>query len=204
MTDNAPLALRSGVLQITIPSLFQRLLQPTSLLPGKSLSDYEQLRDTIIEEVEPRSGIEWLWAADLVDLSWDIIRYRALRQKALEVRRRDAIEAMLRHIDLPGIPQAFLPFAQERTRENAEQWRRDPIAFAEIQARLIDQGIDEGSLNAELLIQTRELFSLFDNLIQSAQTRRALLLREINRRRIALEIERSAIPRRRNVSLNRY
>jgi hypothetical protein len=103
-----PQAQRSSALQITIPSLFQRLLQPTSLLPGESLGNYEQLRDSIIEEVEPQSGIEWLWTTDLVDLSWDIIRYRALRQKALEVRRRDAIEAMLRRIDLPGIPQAFL------------------------------------------------------------------------------------------------
>jgi hypothetical protein len=204
VTDYDPQAQRSGTPQITIPSLFQRLLQPTSLLPGESLGDYEQLRDSIIEEVEPQSGIEWLWAADLVDLSWDIIRYRALRQKALEVRRRDAIEAMLRRIDLPGIPQAFLPFARDRTKENAEQWRNDPTAGAEIEARLIDQGIDDGSLNAELLIQTRELFILFDNLIQSAQTRRVLLLREINRRRISLQLERSALPKRRNVALNRY
>jgi hypothetical protein len=202
--DNAPQAQRSGALQITIPSLFQRLLQPTSLLPGESLGDYEQLRDSIIAEVEPQSGIEWLWAVDLVDLSWDIVRYRALRQKALEVRRRDAIEAMLRRIDLPGIPQAFLPFARDRTKKNAEQWRSDPVAGAEIEARLIDQGIDDGSLNAELLIQTRELFILFDNLIQSAQTRRVLLLREIKRRRISLELERSALSKRRSVALNRY
>jgi hypothetical protein len=91
-----------------------------------------------------------------------------LRQKALEVRRRDAVEAMLRRIDLPGITQACLPFARERTKENAEQWRSDPIAGVEIEATLNDQGIDDGSLNAELLGQTRELFMLFDGLIHSA------------------------------------
>jgi hypothetical protein len=58
-----------------------------------------------------------LWTADLVDLSWEIVRYQAMRQKALELRRRDAIEAMLRRIDLPGVPQPFLPFAQERIKE---------------------------------------------------------------------------------------
>ena len=197
-------AQRSGAPQITIPSLFQSLLQPTSLLPGERLVDFEQLRDSLIEEIEPRSGIEWLWAADLVDLSWDIIRYRTLRQRALEIRRRDAIEAMLRRIDLPGIPQEYLPFACGQTKENAEQWRSDPVASAEIEARLIEQGIDDGSLNAELLIQTRELLTLFDNLIQSAQARRIVLLREINRRRISLEFEQSALPKRRNVALNRY
>jgi hypothetical protein len=48
----------------------------------------------IIEEIAPQSGIEWLWAADLIELSWDIVRYRALRQKMLKIRRQDAIEAM--------------------------------------------------------------------------------------------------------------
>jgi len=42
----------------------------------------------IIQEIVPRSGIEWLWVADLVELSWDIVRYRSLRQKMLEVRRQ--------------------------------------------------------------------------------------------------------------------
>ncbi|WP_159011023.1 hypothetical protein [Bradyrhizobium sp. S69] len=41
-------------------------------------------------------------------------------------------------------------------------------------------GIDEGSLNAEVFVQAHEWFIVLDNLIQSAQTRRVLLFREIN------------------------
>jgi hypothetical protein len=58
-------------------------------LPGESLNDYEAIRDMIIQVIAPQSGIEWLWIADLVELSWDVIRYRALRQKMLEIRRRE-------------------------------------------------------------------------------------------------------------------
>ena len=145
----------------------------------------------IIQEIVPQSGIEWLWVADLVELSWDIVRYRSLRQKMLEVRRQDAIEAMLQRIDLPGIPHAFKPFAQEQTRLSAEAWRIDPMAAAEIEDRLAMRGIDESSVNAETLIQARELFVLFDTLMQAAQTRRILLLREISRRRLSGEIERN-------------
>jgi hypothetical protein len=101
----------------------------------------------------PQSGIEWLWAADLVELSWDIVRYRALRQKMLELRRQDAIAAMLQRLDLPAIPHAFRQSARDQTRLNAEQWRTDPIANAEIEIRLAAQDIDEGSVNAEVLIQ---------------------------------------------------
>jgi hypothetical protein len=155
------------------------------------------IRDMIIEEIAPQSGIEWLWAADLIELSWDIVRYRALRQKMLKIRRQDAIEAMLQRLDLPGIPYPFRQLARDKTRLNAEQWRTDPVANAEIENRLATQGIDEETVNAEVLIQSRELFVMFDSLMQSAQTRRILLLREINRRRVSLEFERTGPPKRR-------
>ena len=187
----------SRTLDITVPVIFDRLVQPTFLMPGESLSDYEAIRDMIIEEIAPQSGIEWLWAADLIELSWDIVRCRGLRQKMLKVRRQDAIDAMLQRIDLPGIPYPFRQSARDQTRLNAEQWRTDSVASAEIENRLAAQGIDEGSVNAEVLIQSRELFIMFDSLMQSAQTRRILLLREINRRRVSLDFERTGSPKRR-------
>ena len=180
---------KSTAYNVPLPTIFDRVVQPAFLMPGESLSDYQTIRDMMIEEIAPQSGIEWLWTADLIELSWDIVRYRTLRQKMLEVRRRDAIEAMLQRLDLPGIPPAFAQSARNRTRLNAEQWRTDPTANTEIENRLSAQGMDEGSVNAEVMIQSRELFMMFDSLMQSAQSRRVLLLREINRRRISLQYE---------------
>jgi hypothetical protein len=187
-----------GSHNIAVPAIFDRVVEPTFLMPGESLDDYKAIRDMILQEIAPQSGIEWLWAADLVELSWDIVRYRSLRQKMLKIRRQDAIAAMLQRLDLPGIPHAFRQSARDQTNLNAEQWRTDPIANAEIEARLATQDIDEGSVNAEVLIQCRELFVLFDSLMQSAQNRRILLLREINRRRVSLEIEQGVLPKRRS------
>jgi hypothetical protein len=187
----------SRALDIAVPAIFHRVVQPAFLMPGESLNDYEAIRDMIIQEIAPQSGIEWLWAADLIELSWDIVRYRALRQKMLKIRRQDAIDAMLQRLDLPGIPHGFRQSARAQTKLNAEQWRTDPVANAEIETRLTTQGIDEESVNAEVLIQSRDLFIMFDGLMQSAQTRRILLLREINRRRISLEIERGDLRKRR-------
>jgi hypothetical protein len=193
--DNQTIGSRAP--DVAVPAIFHRVVQPAFLMPGESLNDYETIRDMIIQEIAPQSGIEWLWAADLIELSWDIVRYRVLRQKMLEIRRRDAIDAMLQRLDLPGIPHPFRQSARDQTRLNAEQWQTDPIANAEIENRLTAQGIDEGSVNAEVLIQSRELFIVFDTLMQSAQARRIMLLREINRRRVSLEIERSDLPKRR-------
>jgi hypothetical protein len=73
-------------------------------------------------------------------------------------------------------------------------WMASPIRISS--SRLRTQGIDEGSVNAEILIHCRDLFIMYDSLIQSAQTRRILLLREMNRRRISLEFERNGPPKR--------
>jgi hypothetical protein len=70
------------------------------------------------------------------------------------------------------------------------------VAAGEIEGRLVMLGIDERSLNAETLLQSSELFVFFDNLMQSAQTRRILLLAEITRRRLSAKIERTHPPKR--------
>ena len=41
----------------------------------------------VIDEVIPQTSIEWLWTIDLIEMSWDVVRYRSLREKALEVYR---------------------------------------------------------------------------------------------------------------------
>src|SRR6185312_16723659 len=86
------------------PALVLTLMGPPSLLPGESLEAFEAIKAAIIDEMTPQAPLEWLWVIDLIELSWDILRYRRLRQKALEAAREAAIEASLARIDLAGIP----------------------------------------------------------------------------------------------------
>ena len=86
-------------------------------------------------------------------------------------------------LDHRGIRTAFLELAKHHTRDNAEQWRVDPKAAAEIEARLGSHGIDASSINIEVFVQARDLYIMFDSLIHSAQSRRIMLLREIATRR---------------------
>jgi hypothetical protein len=46
-------------------------------MPGESQRDFESMRQVILHDVRPETKIEWLWVLDLVDLSWEIRRYRA-------------------------------------------------------------------------------------------------------------------------------
>jgi hypothetical protein len=72
---------------------------------------------------------------------------------------------------------------QAYCRSNALQWREDPEATVEIEARLEKYGFDAIALNAAVFNEARDQFEMFDTLLQRAQQRRMVLLREIGVRR---------------------
>jgi hypothetical protein len=120
---------------------------------------------------------------DLAELSWEIHRYRILRHKLLESYRQKAIEAMLRRIDVAGIAAQFNDDAERYTIQNALDWRLDPIAADEMEARLASYGFDQHAIGLEVYVQAREIFTLFETLLNAAQLRRLFLLKAINSRR---------------------
>src|SRR5262249_5010469 len=127
----------------------------------------------------------WLLAIDVAELSWEIQRYRVLRHKALEIYRQKAIEAALRSIDMIGIAPEFEDEAEPYTLQNALSWRRDAVAATEIDTRLARYGFDQQAINTEVYVQAREIFVLFEGLLNAAQTKRTLLLREFRNQCLA-------------------
>lgn len=168
-----------------LPVEFEALAAPALLLPGESLEHYQMLRQAIFAELAPRSAIEWLLAIDVAELSWEIQRYRVLRHKVLETYRQKAIEAALRSIDMVGIAPGFEDEAEYYTLQNALSWRIDAAAATEIDTRLANYGFDQHAINTEVFVQAREMFVLFEGLLNAAQTKRILLLREIRNQRPA-------------------
>jgi len=72
---------------------------------------------------------------------------------------------------------------QLHAKRTAAEWREDPEAAFEIECRLCRSGFDSIDINAEVFVQARELFEMFDQLIHLAQSRRIAVLREISIRR---------------------
>ncbi|MCP1970836.1 hypothetical protein [Bradyrhizobium elkanii] len=167
----------------TLPVEFEVLAPPPLLLPGERLDQYHALRQAIFDDLAPRSAIEWLHAVDIAELSWEIQRYRLLRHRLLVTYRQKAIEAALRTIDLVGIAPGFEDEADYYTRQNALSWRLDPLATTQIEERLASYGFDQHSINTEVYVQAREIFLLFEGLLNTAQARRLLLIREIKKKR---------------------
>ena len=145
----------------------------------------------MIDDIQPENNLEWLWLLDLAELSWEILRYRQLKQRILELYRDRAIEAILSRLDNPGLPTEYSKELQFHIRKNAVDWRDDPEAAAEIEARLVRHNFNGEAVNAEVYCQAHQAFTLFNDLMRSAQNRRLALLREINfRRDFAKRVER--------------
>jgi hypothetical protein len=84
---------------LSIPAELKSFAEDTCLLPGESRRESENIRCMIIDDVRPKTHIEWLWILDLAEMSWEILRYRCLKQKILESYRQAAIEAILQRLD---------------------------------------------------------------------------------------------------------
>src|SRR5260370_41874879 len=72
---------------LALPNELKSFLEPSCLLPGENRHDFETIRQMMIDEIQPETNIEWLWLLDLVELSWEILRYRKLKQRILQMFR---------------------------------------------------------------------------------------------------------------------
>lgn len=82
-----------------------------------------------------------------------------------------------------GIVPEFEAEADYYILQNALSWRTDPIAATEIDARLSSFGFDQHAISAKVYVQAREIFVMFESLLNAAQSRRLLVIREIRSHR---------------------
>ena len=67
-----------------VPAHVIELLGPAPLLKGENLKQYQALLSEIARTVKPADIMEWLWVKDIVDLTWDILRYRRLKANGIQ------------------------------------------------------------------------------------------------------------------------
>ncbi|MGB8608337.1 MAG: hypothetical protein WCE28_25235, partial [Bradyrhizobium sp.] len=123
------------------------------------------------------------WTLDLIELSWEILRYRSLKQRVLAEYRHSAIRAILLRLDSEGMPVERFQHLEFQIGRIVAEWRTDANAAVEIEARLRRHAFYATAVNSEVLFQAQESFAMFDDLMHAAQNRRMVLLREINIRR---------------------
>jgi hypothetical protein len=65
---------------LTAPSMTDlSFLGAPPLIPGESAGDYEKLVSAVTNIMKPADIMETIWTRDIVDLQWDIMRFRRIK-----------------------------------------------------------------------------------------------------------------------------
>ena len=110
----------------TLPAQLMPFSEPSLLLPGENLRDFEIIRQMMVDDIQPQTNTEWLWTLDLVEVSWEILRYRNLKNRILDAHRAAAIAAILQRLDGEGMPAEWSNYKRSGRPQNGVKIQRLP------------------------------------------------------------------------------
>ena len=64
-------------------------------MPGDNVDRYQRFLAAIVAQVKPNDIFEWIWVRDVVDLQWEILRYRKAKAQLFEPAVANAGESAL-------------------------------------------------------------------------------------------------------------
>jgi hypothetical protein len=149
------------------------LLGPPALLEGEDRVAYEELSSRFYAAVAPLDVIEEMWVRDIVEVTSETLRLRRLKATLMQASAHEGLAKVLQ----PLVPVLDL-------RDLVIGWsQRDPAATKKVDEVLKRSGLDQLAISAQTLAVRLETFDRIDLMITRTETRRNLILREIDRRR---------------------
>jgi hypothetical protein len=151
-------------------------LGPLPLLPGESAQDYQNLTDHLSADVRPKDTIEEIFLRDVIDLTWEVMRLRRLRDAFLAANVSEGLRSVLPTITDIAIAEDLV-----------EGWKlRKPKAMKSIDDYLASHGLTMDAAHAETFARFSQEMETINRLLTGAEARRNQTLREIERHRAAL------------------
>ena len=146
---------------------------PAPLLEGENETDYNDLLARIIAAVKPADVLEEMWARDVVDYEWHVLRLRRVKVLLINLAAQQGLLAVL---------QELLDY--DSAKEVSEAWaRRNPLAVKKVDKILADANLSLEYVMAEALAAKFDEIDRIDRMIMIAEGRRDAMLREISRHR---------------------
>jgi hypothetical protein len=150
------------------------LFGPPPLLEGEDISAYNEMLARVSGAVKPADVFEEIWVSDVVNLTWDTIRWPRFKASLITAST---------HL---GVKVALAPI-QKKTGEAhslAEEWANgDPDVIKEIKERLASAGLSMDAVMAHTVAAKITEIERFDRLTMNAELRRNAALRELERHR---------------------
>src|SRR5262245_48826746 len=167
MTETLPITSSSG-----LPAL-----GTSPLINGEDGAAYDDLATRIRTVLQPRDVFEELWARDVADLAWEVLRLRRLKAHLM---RACAHEGMIDVLD-PLVPSLESDGDDDApsSDELAEQWLvRDAGATAAVEKALATAGLTMDAVMARTLVTRIGDVERIERMMTAAEARRDTILRE--------------------------
>jgi hypothetical protein len=153
------------------------LFGPPPLLAVENRGAYDRLLARVAADLGPHDAMEMMWVKDIVDLIWEVLRYRRFRAVIIDAARHDALDATARSL---AIGCGDDPGDGERLSDHAGgRWLSDPAAKSEVLHILGAHGMSEETIAAEAFLRRGDDIERIEKLLISAERRRDAVLREI-------------------------
>ena len=147
-----------------------------NLLVSESQYRYTALRNATLEWLKPRDFIEQMWAAEIIQGEWEVLRLRRFKSLIVTSARRPALENLL-HLLLQNSASEHIDELADRFFSNKEVRRK-------VGAILRNFGLTEANIDAEAFRQSlgdlaeinrrlAELGSRRDRVLQRLEDHRA-------------------------------
>ena len=150
-------------------------LPPPSLASGEDAAGYAQLAGRIRAAVAPANILEEIFARDVADLTWDVVRLRRLKAGLYTVGAGDGMAEILGGLEAPVLGRA-----------KAREWAaRKPAALVEVNTQLSAAGLDMGDVATSTFAVRIDQFDRIERMLAAAEVRRAAALHAIDNRRAA-------------------
>jgi hypothetical protein len=150
-------------------------LGPPQLIDGEDGRAYEDLHERVCLSVQPADILEEIWVRDLVDLTWEILRWRRLKSSLMAASA------------FKGLQKVLEPFSFEGYHDLVEDWAaRKPDAIAQVNRMLETAGLTTDAVMALTACENLEAIRTMETMIAMAEHRRNEALCQIERHRVTL------------------
>jgi hypothetical protein len=169
-------------LSIKFPEGLAEFLDDPPLVGDETVESYNKFFAAIVVGLKPADPIDWLYAKDVVDLSWQIRRERAVEAGVVKLLQSEVVRDLLKATADSSKPLEAAVYRIFHASDDAHAWASDPAARKEIDARLTAKGHPPSAVLAEAYRRGASDIDPIDKRIASYEARRTGLVREIERR----------------------
>jgi hypothetical protein len=179
MTDEQNSVVSSEAKPLAAKSRRARNLQSRpGVLRTESKAEHDQLFADFTRDIEPRDIFERSYVEDIVFHTWEIMRYRRVKNGILGNRFRAAVESLLFQIQLPPSPSR-LSERSDAARTIAYEWQLCSEGQKRVLAMLNVAGLDESAIEAAAFRLVVDDLEKADRMLSAAEAGRDKALRSI-------------------------